>query len=85
MCQVALQLYGPAIDFSTFRPEKGNALHVAAKFGLAEMAKEILSQGYQRLLLKPATYGERYLPLHLAWKEEQWRTVKIFLEALNSR
>ena len=78
-------MYGSAINFSTFRPKRGNALHVACKIGLTEMAKEILSQGYQRLLLEPATYGEESVPLHLAWKEKQWRMVKAFLEALHIR
>ena len=82
-------MYGSAIDFSTFRPERarGNALHVAAKLGLTEMAKEILSQGYQKLLLEPAIiiYGEKQLPLYLAVQHEQWRMVKVCLEALSSR
>ena len=82
---MTLEMYGSAINFSTFRPKRGNALHVACKIGLTEMAKEILSQGYQRLLLEPATYGEKYVPLYLAWKEKQWRMVKVFLEALHVR
>ena len=73
MCQVTLEMYGSAINFYTFCPKRGNALHVACKIGLTEMAKEILSQGYQRLLLEPATYGEESVPLHLAWKETQRR------------
>ena len=85
MCQVTLAIYGSAIDLFTFRPERGNALHVAAKFGLTEMAKELLSQGYQRLLLEPATYGEESVPLYLAVQHEQWRMVKVCLEALNNR
>jgi len=85
MCQVTRNMYGSAINFSTFRPKRGNALHVAAKFGLTETAKEILSQGYQGLLLEPATYGEESVPLYLAWREKQWRMVKAFLEALHIR
>ena len=85
MCQVTLAIYGSAIDLSTFRPESGNALHVAAKLGLAEMAREILSRGYQRLLLEPATGDQKQLPLYLAVQHEQWRMVKVCLESLNSR
>ena len=85
MCQVTLAKYESAIDFTTFRPERGNALHVAAKIGLTEMAKEILSQGYQRLLLEPAMYGEKQVPLCLAVENEQWRMVVVFLEALSYR
>lgn len=85
MCQVVLATYGSAVDFTTFHPERGNALHVASKLGLTEMAKEILSQGYQRLLLEPAIHGEQQLPLFLAVQNEQWRIVAVFLEALSYR
>jgi len=83
--QMLLAEHRTKFDLYTFRPERGNALHVAAKLGFTQTAKEILSQGYQSLLLEAATDGEKDWPLRLAVQNKKWSVVKVFLEALSCR
>ena len=80
-----LSLCGSFVNLNNCPTKHGNILHAAAKYGLAESAKEALAQGYYNMLLeldhnKPSTW-----PLYYAVGNQEWPTVKIFLETLNSR
>ena len=84
-CQRMLSLCGSCVNLNNCRTQHGNILHAAAKYGLAESAKEALAQGYYNMLLEldneliqPNTW-----PLYYAVEEKQWSTIKIYLETLN--
>ena len=63
--------------------ENGTVLHVAAKHGLTESAREILSQGYSNMLLEPHGDEINSWPLAYAVKAREWSTVKVILETLS--
>ena len=66
-------------------PGNINILHCAAKNGLAELAKEVLLQGYYNMLLESDETAKNRWPLYYAVTEKKWATVKIFLETLSYR
>ena len=74
-----------SVDIFTIRSKRGNALHLAAKHGLVVTAKEIISQGYQKLLLEPAKVGRECWPLTVAVREKKWEVVKLFLDSLRCK
>lgn len=84
-CQRMLSLCGSSVNLNNCLTRHGNILHAAAKYGLAESAKEALAQGYYNMLLeldhdKPNTW-----PLYYAVGNAKWSTVKVILETLNFR
>ena len=84
-CGIMEHLAEKPVDLFTFRCKRGNALHLAAKHGLVVTAKEIISQGYQKLLLEAAEVGTKCWPLTVAVREKKWEVVKLFLDSLRCK
>ena len=84
-CQRMLSLCGSCVNLNNCRTQHGNILHAAAKYGLAESAKEALAQGYYNMLLELDNDQPNTWPLYYAVEGKQWSTIKIFLETLNLR
>ena len=73
------------VDLFALHSESGNVLHFAAKHGLVVTAKEIISQGYQKLLLEAPKGGKDHWPLTIAVREKKWEVVKLFLDSLRCK
>ena len=84
-CQGMLSVCGSSVNLNNCHTQHGNILHAAAKYGLAESAKEALAQGYYNMLLELDNGKPNTWPLYYAVKHEDWLTVKVFLETLSSR
>ena len=84
-CQRMLSLCGYGVNLNNCPTRHGNILHAAAKFGLAESAKEALAQGYYNMLLELDHKKPNTWPLYYAVENQQWSTLKVFLETLNFR
>ena len=84
-CQRMLSLCGSCVNLNNCHTQHGNLLHAAAKYGLAESAKEALAQGYYNMLLELDNDQPNTWPMYYAVENEQWSTIKIFLETLNFR
>ena len=84
-CQRMLSLCGSCVNLNNCHTQHGNILHAAAKYGLAESAKEALAQGYYNMLLELDKDKQNSWPLYYAVAKKDWLTVKVFLETLSSR
>ena len=84
-CQRMLSLSGPFVNLNNCPTRHGNVLHAAAKYGLAESAKEALAQGYYNMLLELDRNKPNTWPLYYAVGNGNWSTVKVILETLNFR
>lgn len=84
-CQTMLSICGPFVNLNDCPTKHGNILHAAAKYGFVELAKEALTQGYCSMLLELDNDQPKTWPLYYAVLNEEWSTVKIFLEALSMR
>ena len=80
-----LALCGSCVNLNSCSTSHGNILHAAAKFGLAESAKEALAQGYYGMLLEPDHGKPNSWPLVYAVENREWSTLKVILETLNFR
>ena len=74
-----------SVDLLTFRPKRGNALHLAAKHGFVVTAKEIISQGYKNFLLEAAEVDKECWPLTVAVQKKKWEVIKLFLDSLRCK
>ena len=84
-CQRMLSLCGSCVNLNNCPTIHGNILHAAAKFGLAESAKESLAQGYYNMLLELDNDNPNTWPLVYAIRNREWLIVKVILETLNFR
>ena len=71
------------LNLNDCRTVHGNVLHIAAKLGLDELAKEVLAQGYYNMLLEKD--DDNKWPLYYAVEKKKWLTVKIILDTLKYR
>ena len=83
--QRMLSLCESHVNLNDVSTSHGTLLHAAAKFGLAESAREMLAQGYCNMLLENHSNQPNTWPLVYAVIHNQWSTVKVLLETLSTR
>ncbi|CAI8031505.1 hypothetical protein GBAR_LOCUS17870 [Geodia barretti] len=82
--QRMLSLCESHVNLNDVSTSHGTLLHAAAKFGLAESAREMLAQGYCNMLLENHSNQPNTWPLVYAVIHNQWSTVKVLLETLST-